>query len=63
MQKLAFLANPMTMVQGVQDWLFGAPPNDGSDIGDFGPVYGLSVAALIAVSVTLLLARYRKVSS
>jgi ABC-2 type transport system permease protein len=65
LQKLAFLANPMTMVQGLLGWLFDAGPAvEGEvDIGEFGPVYLLSVISLIVFSITLLLVRYRKVSS
>ena len=63
MKELAFLATPMTMLNGVEEWLFGAQRNEGALIGGFGPVYGLSALGLVVLSVSLLLARYRKVAS
>lgn len=64
--ELAFLASPMTLVQGVGTWalddlLFeqgGGPP-----IGGFGPVYALAAVLLLAGCVVLLLARYGKVAT
>jgi ABC-2 type transport system permease protein len=63
MQQLAFLANPMTAVGGLLEWLYGPDVNRQALIGDFGPVYGLSTAALVVLAVALLLARYRRVPS
>jgi ABC-2 type transport system permease protein len=60
-QQLASLASPMTMVSGVGDWFFG--DFDDLSVGDFGPLYGGGVAALVILCVTALLARYRKVGS
>jgi ABC-2 type transport system permease protein len=59
LQQLAGLASPLTVVQGIGIWLFDA---SGHDIGSYGPVYALASAALVAVCVPLLLARYRTVA-
>ncbi|MBO0867367.1 MAG: ABC transporter permease subunit [Micromonosporaceae bacterium] len=59
LQKVAPLLNPVTLVQGLQVWLFGG---NGPDIGSFGPLYGAVGVALIGVCLMLLLARYRRVS-
>ncbi|MEV0129533.1 ABC transporter permease subunit [Dactylosporangium sp. NPDC050688] len=63
--KLSFLVNPMTLLFGVEQWLFGAPKGegDGMPIGGFGPVYGAATFVLIAGCLALLLLRYRKVAA
>ena len=61
--ELAQIVNPVTLVGGVGDWLF--EPTSGSEalgIGPFGPLYALVIVCLVAVCVTLLIGRYRKVS-
>ncbi|MGH3937999.1 MAG: ABC transporter permease [Pseudonocardiaceae bacterium] len=61
--KLAGLASPVSLVQGVRMWLFDPAQNEGGlDIGDFGPLYGAVAIALVTVCVALLIARYRKVA-
>jgi ABC-2 type transport system permease protein len=60
LQQLSFLASPMTLVGGVGDWLF--EPSGETGIGDFGPLYGAVSVGLVASSVALLLARYRRVA-
>jgi ABC-2 type transport system permease protein len=62
-RQLAQLVNPATLVGGVGDWLFeptNADPELG--IGPFGPLYALVTLGLVALCVTLLIGRYRKVS-
>ena len=61
-QQLAGLASPMTLISGVGTWLIHTP-NSGIDIGEFGPVYAIEAATLVATCLLLLLARYRKVAS
>jgi ABC-2 type transport system permease protein len=63
LSKLAFLVNPMTLLSGFEQWVFGADPNTRLPIGDFGPLYGVGGIALLALTVGLLLARYRKVAA
>ncbi|NJC68412.1 ABC transporter permease [Planosporangium thailandense] len=58
-QKLAFLASPTTVVQGVGTWLFGVA---GPEVRPYGPVYGLAMVVLLAACLLLLLARYRRVA-
>lgn len=60
---LAFLANPMFLLMGCEQWLFGAQRNNGLPIGEFGPVYGVAALILLGGSVGLLLLRYRKVAA
>jgi ABC-2 type transport system permease protein len=60
---LSSLANPMTATRQTLMWIFGAERSDGPPIGHYGPVYGIAILALVAVCVSLLLARYRKVAS
>ena len=61
--QLAQIVNPATLVGGVGDWLFEPTSKEGSiDIGPFGPLYALVTVVLIALCVTLVIARYRKVS-
>jgi ABC-2 type transport system permease protein len=60
---LSSLANPMTATRQALQWIFGAERSDGPPIGSYGPVYGAAILALVAVCVTLLLVRYRKVAS
>ena len=61
-QELAGLASPMTLVSGVGQWLIGGA-NTGMNIGEFGAVYAIEAATLIATCLLLLLARYRRVAS
>jgi ABC-2 type transport system permease protein len=61
--QLAQIVNPVSLVGGVGDWLF--EPNSSSEelgIGPFGPLYALVTVCLVALCVTLLIGRYRKVS-
>ncbi|MFG2039247.1 ABC transporter permease [Dactylosporangium sp. NPDC048998] len=60
---LAFLANPMSLLLGLEQWMFGAASGNALPIGDFGPVYGLGALILLGGSVGLLLLRYRKVAA
>ncbi|MEV8512666.1 ABC transporter permease [Dactylosporangium sp. NPDC051484] len=60
---LAFLANPMFLMLGLEQWMFGMDANNRLPIGDFGPVYGLGALILLGGSVGLLLQRYRKVAA
>lgn len=64
--ELAFLASPMTMVNGVGTWALGDllfERGDGLPIGGFGPLYAVAAVLLVAGCVVLLLARYRKVAT
>ncbi|WP_018216943.1 ABC transporter permease [Salinispora vitiensis] len=64
--ELAFLASPMTMVNGVGTWALGDllfEGGGGLPIGGFGPLYALAAVLLVAGCVVLLLARYRKVAT
>lgn len=57
--QLAFLASPITMVQGVGVWLFGITE---FEIGPYGPTYGLTTLFLSGLCVLLLLFRYQRVA-
>ncbi len=58
LSQLAGLVSPMTLADGVAQWWFASDPI----VGPYGIVYGLVVLGLVAVSVLLLLLRYRKVA-
>lgn len=57
--QLSFLASPMTLVAGIRQFLFGGA---GMDIGDYGPVYAATAAALVVACTVLVLVRYRRVA-
>ena len=59
---LAFLVNPMTLLLGLEQWIFGKVP-EGVPIGDYGPAYGVGTVVVLAACVSLLLLRYRKVAA
>lgn len=59
-KRLSGLASPPTLVLGLQRWLFRNNP--ASEIGEYGPVYGLTAAALVCLCVLLLLVRYERVA-
>ena len=59
---LSFIVNPMTLLIGVEQWLFGTLDNDPMPIGDYGPAYGVATLVLFAGCLSLLLLRYRKVA-
>lgn len=56
--ELAGLFNPVTLLGGVNHWLFGAP---GPDLGPYGPVYGLVTVAVAGVGIGLMIWRCREV--
>jgi ABC-2 type transport system permease protein len=62
-KNLAFMANPMFLMLGLEQWIFGVENNNELPIGDYGPVYGAGALILLAGSVGLLLLRYRKVAA
>jgi ABC-2 type transport system permease protein len=61
--KLAFLVNPLMLLERLTDWLFAVVDADNIPIGGFGPVYLAATIVLILGCVGLLLVRYRKVGS
>jgi ABC-2 type transport system permease protein len=59
LSQVAGLVSPTTMTDGVGAWWFQPSP---TRVGDFGPLYGGVVLAVVAVCVLLLLTRYRRVA-
>jgi ABC-2 type transport system permease protein len=59
--RVAPILNPVTLVQGVETWLYGR--DTGVDVGQHGYLYLVVAVVLVAAYVTLLLARYRKVAA
>jgi ABC-2 type transport system permease protein len=59
---LAGLISPFSVLDGVRQWLGGAP-REGTIalMGHYGPVYGIVLAVLLAASLGGLAARYRRV--
>lgn len=62
LQNLGGLLNPSMLLNGVDQWLFGLTI-DLAFTGNFGPVYALVTAALIALGMWLTVLRYKKVKS
>jgi ABC-2 type transport system permease protein len=60
--KLAFLVNPIMLLERLTDWLFDTVQSE-IPLGGFGPVYLAATIVLILGCVGLLLLRYRKVAS
>jgi ABC-2 type transport system permease protein len=60
--QLGGVASPLLLVGGVGVWLMDEPGME-LQIGDYGPVYALVAAALLATCVSVLLLRYRKVAA
>ncbi|WP_216215164.1 hypothetical protein [Amycolatopsis aidingensis] len=58
--QLAGLLNPVDLLSGVDNWLFG---EEFVRVGSYGPFYGLTAVALTAAGTALLLRRYKKVKS
>jgi ABC-2 type transport system permease protein len=62
LENLAGLINPSSLLNGVDQWLFG--PGIGiTQTGDYGVVYALVTAGLIALGTFLAVLRYKKVKS
>jgi len=61
LSQLSFLASPLTIVNGISDWLFNHKEHE-SMIGSFGPLYVAVAFVVIALCVGLTLLRYRKVA-
>ncbi|HYQ62137.1 hypothetical protein [Actinophytocola sp.] len=62
LENLGGLLNPASLLNGVDQWLFGLNINL-TFTGDFGPVYALVTAALTALGTALCVMRYKKVQS
>ena len=60
-EQLSGLLSPVTLLDGVNSWLFSSQMID--DIGSYGPVYGLETLVVIAAGVGLTILRYRKVKA
>ena len=62
LQNLGGLLNPASLLNGVDQWLFGLTI-DLAFTGDYGAVYALVTAVLIALGTWLSIVRYKKVKS
>jgi ABC-2 type transport system permease protein len=60
-QRLAGLINPFTVVDGVRQWFGGTAAGPLSPPGGYGAAYGVVFVVLLAASLTVFAARYRKV--
>lgn len=56
--QVAGLVSPMTLVNGVGQWLYDPT----RPLGNYGPLYGVVALALVVIAILLLLLRYRKVA-
>lgn len=61
LRDLAGLFDPVSLLNGVDSWLFGEELL--ISVGSYGPVYGLAALALGTVATALLIRRYRRVKS
>lgn len=59
---LAGLINPVNLLNGVDEWLFGTA-TEITLIGRFGSIYGVAALLLTVLGTALLLWRYKKVKS
>jgi ABC-2 type transport system permease protein len=59
--RLSGLISPFTVMDGVRRWLGGTSAGPVPNLGPYGPVYGLMLLVLLAVSLGILFTRYRKV--
>jgi ABC-2 type transport system permease protein len=57
---LTGLVSPFTTLDGVRQWLGGTSPGPVPGVGHYGPVYGVMLLVLLAISLGSLAARYRK---
>jgi ABC-2 type transport system permease protein len=62
LQNLGGLLNPASLLNGVDQWLFGLNI-DIAFTGNYGPLYALVTAVLIALGTWLCVFRYKKVKS
>jgi ABC-2 type transport system permease protein len=62
LQNLGGLLNPASLLNGVDQWLFGLNI-DIAFTGDYGALYALVTAVLIALGIALTVVRYKKVKS
>ena len=59
-QQLGPLANPATLLNGLEAWIYR---DDKLDIGSYGPLYLLVAVALVSACVAAAVARYRRVAA
>jgi ABC-2 type transport system permease protein len=59
-QQLASLLNPVTLLSGLQTWIYRTSE---VDIGGYGPLYLAVALGLVAACVAALIVRYRKVAA
>ncbi len=59
-QQLAGLISPFTVLDGVRQWLGGKVPGPMAPPGRYGALYGVMFLVLLAASLAVLAARYRK---
>jgi ABC-2 type transport system permease protein len=62
LQNLGGMLNPASLLNGVDQWLFGLNI-DLAFTGNFGPAYALVTAALIALGTAVTVFRYKRVKS
>lgn len=60
---LAGMLNPVTLLSGVDSWLFGESNGAGVSVGSFGPAYGIVTVLLAALGTALVMWRYKKVNA
>jgi ABC-2 type transport system permease protein len=62
--ELAGLLNPVSLLNGVDSWLFSNEASDAmSGVGSYGPVYGVAAFLLAVLGTVLVMWRYKKVKA
>jgi hypothetical protein len=59
-QRLSGLISPFTVIDGVRQWLGGKVAGPMAAPGGYGAAYGVMFLVLLAASLAILAARYRK---
>ncbi|MGA2824610.1 MAG: hypothetical protein ABSF03_00650 [Streptosporangiaceae bacterium] len=58
--RLGGLVSPLTVLDGVRQWLGGTSPGPVPAVGSYGAAYGVMLLALVGAGAAALAARYRK---